>query len=173
MLKYIKFGLILTLLFLSCKPKFQQQWISIDEHHVEIRLFYDDFGVKYAFNPVCVGTLTNRGTNSIWNIWIGVAFHPYIKGATDCKTYDEKYWKTLQPDSSMQFKVYGDTAYCLPDYEIPNITVISIRTKFRYGKYEHVGTNYSVNIQSTSKIIIHNNNSIFHYYLSNRFFCVR
>ena len=139
MLKYIKFGLILTLLFLSCKPKFEQYWISIDEHHVEIREFTDRFGVRYAFQPVCVGTLTNRGTDSIWNIWIGVVFHPHIEGATDHRIYQVLTGIKLQPGESSEFGVEGGKKYCLPDYEIPNITVISIRTKFRYGQGGHGG----------------------------------
>jgi hypothetical protein len=139
MIKYIKLLLVLILLFLSCKH-FEQYRISIDEYDVEIRIFTDNFGVKYAYNPVCVGKLTNRGTGPIWNIWIGVVFHPHIEGATDRRIYDESYYgKTLQSGESMGFRVSADTAYCLPDYEIPNITVISIKTKFRYGKYEHGG----------------------------------
>jgi hypothetical protein len=140
MLKYIKIGLILILLFLSCEH-FEQYWISIDEHHVEIREFYDDFGIRYAFQPVCVGTLTNRSTGPIWNIWIGVVFHPHIEGATDHRIYQILGGGKLQSGESAEFAVGGGKKYCLPDYEIPNITVISIRTKFRYAGGEHTGDN--------------------------------
>lgn len=139
MLKYIKFGLIFTFLFLSCKH-IEQYRSTIDEHHVEIREFTDQFGIRFAFQPVCVGTLTNRSIDFIYSYWIGVVFHPHIEGATDHRIYQALFTgDTLWPDESMEFLIKGGKKYCLPDYEIPNITVISIRTKFRYAGGGHGG----------------------------------
>jgi hypothetical protein len=130
MLKYIKIGLILTLLFLYCKH-IEQYRITIDKYDVAIRLFTDDFGFKYAFRPVCYGQISNRGVDTVYRVRIYVTFYPYIEGATDHSYYINKpVIKKIQPGDSVDFVVEGSKAYCLPDYEIPNIIVLSIKYTF-------------------------------------------
>lgn len=129
MIKYFKLGLILALLYFSCK--IEQKWVDVPEYDVRIRLFTDSLGVKYAFQPICEGILTNRGTITVYRVKAHVTFYPYIEGATDKSPYsNHPAIKVIEPGDSVGFKVFGGMANCQPDYDIPNIVVTTIKVTY-------------------------------------------